>query len=88
MCEVPVVAQGFADGLSPYQGEEDSKHMEIVFTEQDWIDKTMDLIENKDKRIQIGKKAREYVINNYNIANNAHKWADVYSKIWNEKKQS
>lgn len=88
MCEVPVVAQGFEDGLSPYQGEEDSKHMEIAFTEQDWIDKTMDLIENKDKRIQMGKKAREYVINNYNIANNAHKWADAYSKIWNEKKQS
>lgn len=88
MCEVPVVAQGFADGLSPYQGEEDSKHMEIAFTEQDWIDKTMSLIDNKDKRIQMGKKAREYVINNYNIANNAHKWADAYSKIWNEKKQS
>lgn len=88
MCEVPVVARGFEDGLSPYQGEEDSKYMDICFTEQDWIDKTMSLIDNKDKRIQMGKKAREYVINNYNIANNAHKWADAYSKIWNEKKQS
>lgn len=86
MCEVPVVAQGFADGLSPYQGEEDSKYMDIAFTEQDWIDKTMSLIDNKDKRIQMGKKAREYVINNYNIANNAHKWADAYLKIWNEQK--
>lgn len=87
--EIPVVAQGFEDGLSPYQvNPEDSKHMLIAMNEQEWIDKTLYLIDNKDKRIELGKKAREYVITNYNIADNAHKWADAYKKLWNEKKQS
>jgi glycosyltransferase involved in cell wall biosynthesis len=87
MCAVPVIAQGFADGLSPYQvNPQDAEHMVICNNEQEWIDATLDLIDNKDKRIEMGNKAREYVITNYNIANNAYKWDDAYKKVWNELK--
>lgn len=87
MCAVPVIAQGFPDGLSPYQvNPEDTKHLIIANNEQEWIDATIDLIDNKDKRREMGDKAREYVINNYNIAKNAHKWDDAYKKVWNELK--
>jgi len=81
MLEIPVIAQGFPDGKSPYQGEEDSKYMLIANTFEDWIKHIEDLIENKDKRIEMGKKAREYVEENYDINKKAHLWEETYSNL-------
>ena len=88
ICEIPVVAQGFTSNDSPYQqNPEDSKYMEIAITEEDWITKTLALIEDKQKRIEMGQKAREYVLTNYNIKNNAYKWREAYQNIWNQKQK-
>ncbi len=81
MFEIPVIATGFLDGKSPYQGVEDAKHMMIVMDNKDWIDKIEHLILDKDLRLAMGKKAREYVIANYNIEDKAHLWEEAYSKI-------
>lgn len=87
MCEVPVIAQGFETNDSPYQqNPEDAKHMLICYNEDDWIRETLALIEDKQKRIDMGKQAHEYVLNNYNIKDNAYKWRDAYKKLWNESK--
>lgn len=82
MCEVPVIASGFETGDSPYQGTEDSKYMKICYNEADWIRDTLELIEDKQKRIDMGTKAREYVLTNYNIKQNAYKWRDAYKTIY------
>jgi glycosyltransferase involved in cell wall biosynthesis len=82
MLEVPCIAQGFPDGKSPYQvNPEDAKHMLIANTFEDWIKHIEDLIENKDKRIEIGKNAREYVEENYDINKHANLWENAYGKL-------
>lgn len=86
MCAVPVIAQGFPDNQSPYQvDKEDTEHMIIATDSKDWITKTIDLVDNKEKREELGQRARAYIINKYNIKANAHKWKEAYQKIWNQK---
>ena len=38
----------------------------------------------KDLRREMGRKAREYVENNYSIEKHAHKWVDAYSSLFNK----
>ena len=79
MLEIPVIAQGFSDGLSPYQGK-DEKYMKIVIGD-DWLDSVYELVNDKDKREKMGKEAKEYVLKNYDINKNAHLWIDAYKTI-------
>lgn len=81
MLEIPVIAQGFSDGKSPYQGKEDSKHMLIANTFEDWVNHIEAMIENKSLRREMGKNARKYVEENYSIDNKAHLWEEAYAKI-------
>lgn len=82
MFEIPVVAQGFPDGNSPYQEEEDSKYMIIVIDNSKWIEEIEKLIGNKELRETMGKKAKEYVENKYSIENNAFRWLEAYSNLF------
>lgn len=81
MLEIPVVAQGFSTGDSPYQDLEDSKHMRIVIDNEKWLEEVIPLIESKELREAQGKKAREYVIERYSIANNISKWENAYKEL-------
>jgi glycosyltransferase involved in cell wall biosynthesis len=82
MFEIPVIAQGFDDGLSPYQVDpEDAEHMLIVKDNNNWITAIESLISNKEARRAMGKKARAYVEAKYDINKNAHQWEDAYGKI-------
>lgn len=82
MFEIPCIAQGFPDGKSPYQvNPEDSKHMVIVNDNTQWIPEIEKLIVDKELRRKIGKEAREYVLENYDINKQAHLWEEAYSKI-------
>lgn len=82
MLEIPVIASGFADGKSPYQvNPEDQKHLVLINSETDWIPEIERLIKDKELRREIGKNAKEYVIENYDIAKNAHKWEEAYNSI-------
>ncbi len=79
MFEIPCIAQGFADGMSPYQvNPEDAKHMVIVTDNNDWIPCIEDMIADKEGRRIIGKVAREYVIKNYNIEDKGKLWEEAY----------
>lgn len=83
MFEIPCVAQGFEDGKSPYQvNPEDSKHMVIVTDNSQWIPEIEKLIENKELRREMGRKAKEYVLENYNIEDHAHKWEEAYQSMY------
>jgi glycosyltransferase involved in cell wall biosynthesis len=82
MFEIPVVAQGFTDGKSPYQvNPEDQKYMKIVTDNSKWVEAIEELIVNKELRLEMGRKARAYVEANYDINKNASRWEDAYNTI-------
>ncbi len=86
MFEIPVIAQGFPDNNSPYErNPDDAKHMIIVKDNSKWVDEILKLKDNKELRLEIGRKAREYVLENYDIEKNAHKWEEAYKKLWHKK---
>jgi len=81
MCGVPVVAQGFKDGLSPYQGKEDQKHMFVVDGEGKWKAAIDMLIKDKTYRESMGENARKYVLAKYNIHNNFSAWRQAFKTL-------
>ena len=78
MCEVPVIAQGFEDGNSPYQHDE---HIIVSITLDDWRKNIDKLIEDKNLRRKIGKDAKKYVLKKYNIAKTYKMWYNEYYKL-------
>ena len=80
MCEIPVIAQGFEDGLSPYQN--DAEALKLVYTLEQWEATIEELISDKEKRRTLGRQAKEYVLKNYNIKDKAKIWLDAYKKIY------
>lgn len=83
MLEIPCIAQGFPTNDSPYEvDEDDAKHMIIVKENENWIPEIEALIKDKERRIEMGSKAREYVENKYNIEKNCFKWEEAYLKCY------
>lgn len=83
MFKIPCVAQGFSDGKSPYQvNPEDSKHMTIVTDNSKWIEEIEKLIVDKELRREMGKKAKEYVLANYDINDHADEWIKAYQSMY------
>lgn len=83
MFEIPVIAQGFPDGKSPYQvNPEDSKHMIIAHTQDEFEAAIRELSADKEKRREMGKKAREYVEEHYNIDNHKELWTKAYQSLF------
>lgn len=80
MLEIPVVAQSFSDKLSPYQNDKD--YLLMAQTESDWHKQVESLIIDKEKRLELGKRAKEYVLENYNIINKASLWESAYKSIY------
>lgn len=81
MLSIPVIAQGFLDGKSPYQDPEDSKYMTVVVDNQKWMEEIEKLVSNKELRREMGEKAREYVLKKYDIKNNIQKWKKAYESL-------
>lgn len=82
LLRIPVIAQGFEDGLSPYQvNEEDSKYMEIVTDNDTWYDKITELLQNEQRRIKMSEQAHHYVLKNYNINNHATNLRTILQNI-------
>lgn len=82
MFEIPCIAQGFPDNKSPYEvNPEDAKHMVIVKENDQWIPEMEKLIADKTLRREMGAKAKEYVIEHYDIEKNAYKWEEAYQSI-------
>ena len=83
MFEIPVIAQGFADGTSPYQVDaDDAKHMIIAHTQEEFVDAIYTLKNNRALAIEMGKKAKEYVIKKYDINTNAYLWEKTYKSLY------
>ncbi|MCH7589443.1 hypothetical protein IIB34_00215 [PVC group bacterium] len=81
MLEIPVIAQGFKDGLSPYDNDIDGTNGVLVTDDKKWEEEVMLMIRNPGKRLMLGATAKQYVLNNYQIKDHAYKWAEAYSKL-------
>lgn len=82
MLEIPCVCQSFKTGDSPYQvNPEDTKYLLLADGLDEFITAIDKLVADKDYRRELGKKAREYIENNYDIKDHAYKWKDAYSKL-------
>ncbi len=81
LLEIPVIAQGFTDGKSPYQKPEDAAHMKIVIDNKDWIPEIEKMMADKAGRMEMARKAREYVLENYDINKKGHLWKEAYATL-------
>lgn len=82
MCKMATVAQSFPDGNSPYEvNEADRDYLILATTPEDWTNKVLDLLDNKEKIDILKEKAHEYVKNWYDININGYKWKDAYKTI-------
>ena len=85
MLEIPVIAQGFADGLSPYQvDKEDAEHMMVCQTQDEFEAAIRLLMKDKERRREMGRKAREYVEAKYDInePKNHELWVKAYQNLF------
>lgn len=80
MLEIPVIAQSFGDGTL-YEKDINGENGRLAITQDDWQREIEFLIQNKEARIEIGKKAKQYTLENYNISKHAIKWQKAYKKI-------
>lgn len=82
MLEIPTIGQSFSTNDSPYElNPEDAKHLLLASNTEEFISQIEKLIADKELRLQIGRDAREYVLENYDIAKKAHLWADAYKNL-------
>lgn len=84
MLEIPVIAQGFRDGESPYQ--KDGDYMKVCIEDDEWMPAIQELIDDKKKRRDMGKRAHAYVLENYNSRTHGNIYKEAYNKIiWQDK---
>jgi O-antigen biosynthesis protein len=77
LLKIPVLAQGFKDGTSPYQGV-DEKYMTLI-VENDidklqWYNKIIEIKNDYQRFSNLACKAHDYVLTEYNINIYANEW--------------
>ena len=78
LLHIPVLAQSFSDGTSPYQGK-DEKYMTL--TDMSWYKEILEIKDNYKKYEKLAEKAYKYVLKNYNIHTYAPQWTKTISKL-------
>lgn len=79
MLEIPFIGQSFITKDSPYEmNVKDVEHMVLANTTEGFIASLEHFIKNRDLARKLGRKARAYVTENYDIKKHAHKWEQAY----------
>lgn len=77
LLNIPVLAQGFSDGTSPYQGV-DEEYMSVIvenlLVKHQWYDKIIAIKDDYKRFSNLACKAHDYVLTEYNINNYASEW--------------
>lgn len=73
LLKIPVIAQGFSDGTSPYQGK-DEPYMTVIVDNSTWFSAINDVKLHYDTYKELALKAHKYVLEDYNIKNYHHEW--------------
>ncbi len=79
MCEIPVIASTFPD--APYEKDIDGENGILANTEKEWNEAINKLIKNKKARRLMGRRAKDYVLKNYNINDHYTDWVDAYRRL-------
>lgn len=74
---IPVIAQGFSDGRSPY--EQDKEHLILAY--DNWLDEILKVKDNYSEYKKKSQKAKEYVLENYNIKSYAQEWVKEIERL-------
>ena len=75
-----ILAAGVASRLRPLTNNTPKCLLKVG--DKSILERTIDnLIKNKEKRLALGKRAKEYVLENYDITKHAHKWEEAYNKL-------
>ena len=80
LLSIPVLAQGFSDDTSPYQGI-DEEYMSIVVDNKTWYNRVMKIKEKHSDYKLLARKAHDYVLENYNIHSFADEWTKQIIKL-------
>lgn len=80
LLKIPVLAQGFPDGLSPYQGV-DERYMTVIVDNNIWYDTLLEIKNNYRKYKDLASEAFDYVLQEYNINNFAPVWSEQIEKL-------
>lgn len=76
--KVPTVASN----IPPYSPViKDGETGFLVNNKKEWVDILTDLCKNKDKRVNVGNAAYDYVYEEYNADKKAHLWRDAYESL-------
>lgn len=82
MLEIPCIAQSFSDGKSPYEiNPDDAKHMVLIKDNSKWLEEIDKLVKDKELRLNMGKAAKSYVLENYDINKHINKWTKAYQSL-------
>jgi hypothetical protein len=74
LLRIPVLAQGFVDGTSPY--EQDKEYLTLVDDNSQWYNHIVTIKDDYAQYKDLANIAHDYVLKNYNIKS--------YSKIWTQ----
>jgi len=80
LLRIPVLAQGFSDGSSPYQGV-DEEYMGIVLDNDSWYNRIIGIKDDYATYSNLALKAHDYVLENYNIRTYADNWTKEITKL-------
>jgi glycosyltransferase involved in cell wall biosynthesis len=80
LLNIPVLAQGFTDNTSPYQGV-DEEYMSILVGSEGWYDKIVEIKDNYKQYKELANKAHDYVLKDYNIETYAPEWTKAIEKL-------
>ncbi len=79
MCEVPTVASN----VYPYQHSiRHGKDGFLAETTEDWVKHLSQLIESKELRTEMGRKAKESVLKRFNINDHLISYNNFFTNIW------
>ena len=87
LLNIPVIAQGFEDKQSPYQGV-DEEYMSVITGGEGWYDKIIEVKDNYQQYKSLAKKAHDYVLKDYNIQDYAKVWTETIEKLCLSQKNS
>ncbi len=73
LLKIPVIAQGFPDGLSPYQGQ-DEEYMTVVNDNDTWYNEIIRIKDDYLSFSNLAIKAHDYVLREYSVTNYAQEW--------------
>src|SRR3990167_10398764 len=85
MLEIPCVAQSFSAKDSPYDKDINGENGLLAENEDEFRKQTELLIRDKSLRRTVGKKAKEYVVENYRIEKHVDKWIDLFNQLYKER---